>query len=1026
MVGLADSSDHDFPSTPPRPEDSSFYPDSTTPSQPPPAWASHVSTTPLGPPPRSSFNPGNTFSRGRGTPLKSFALPESSPLREDGQDAEPDVDMDETFMSKAPAMRRTTLASSLNSSVRGLKRSRSGKPQPRQDSSIPTIAKGLAKQARPARLFEPDTLIIASEEVIGGLESQTQDAGAQDGLESALAKGCSSLAGAWVSAAAPSTKEASVGPAKDEALANASYIGSLMLQLHHPHSAKAHRLNADGRYGRKSLLPASPTHATTLPRALLDWLNTHHNPFPDDYNDIHLHQPAPSDSDSFWDVVYATALRGKFERTIRLLKDAGWEHAVTALDDGSEDPGYRGKQLDNTRLMVARCTSILEACPALTDGDWDIKGQAWSLCRQRLSRAVRELEEFAEGEGQEPEPPQRDNIFAASAGDFGGTMSLSAASKRAESKVPFTIVTNLKTLYGQIMGKIDEVILPSQDWLEASMYLTIWWDGEEDGPPPAALGRSAMRKSIAQGQRAREIDVTPLTAYRRRLADAVALVTDDPEDPVFQVDTTRPVHVALACVMEDNIEGTLAIMRSWSIVITAAVTEMAAFGGWLPQARPRSKELQRGFSSEDLMVLSHGPGAAQPSGDVTRDAILTEYADLLAEKEMLTNRAGLVKEGWELAVAVLGRLDDTATAQRRIGQLLGEIDIADDERAEKVLSLCSDLGLADESRVIAERYADTLASTSQSFGPALLFYARAYATAKLTSTLWHLSSLSLLHSTAIPSPSTLDATLSGLLFPPRPALSRLATQDPSAATLLSKALSGYATLRVFYALRDYDFLPPTSPERSAESSRPQARQRSAAAILIAALSSAADSIRGGLFDPSVQSAISYDAILVLLAETLPFFAASSVSAKGNKGARIFTQDHLFTLLRVVEDFTSSPSRIQEGAEALLKATIDAYTTHSNSKMTRSRSNLLGKSRSDLSSNAGLGGSYDMLRESYMMVSQDSSLGGKGKVGAGEVERGWDWRKGVRGAGGVDLRGEDVVGMVRLGIAESMGRVWGGR
>ncbi|KAK6437050.1 hypothetical protein LTR95_006762 [Oleoguttula sp. CCFEE 5521] len=1026
MVGLPDSSDHDFPSTPPRPEDSSFYPDSTTPSQPPPASASHVSTTPLGPPPRSSFNPGNTFSRGRGRPHKSFALPESSPLREDGKDGEPDVDMDATFMTKAPAMRRSTLASSLSSSVRGLKRSRSGKPQPRQDSSIPTIAKSLAKQARPARLFEPDALIIASEEVVSGLDSQAQNSGAQEGLESALAKGCASLTGVWATAAPPSTKEASVGPAKDEALANASYIGSLLLQLHHPHSTKPHRPSADTRYGRKSLIPASPTHAMTLPRALLDWLNTHHIPFPDDYNDIHLHQPAPSDSDSFWDVVYAAALRGKFERTIRLLNDAGWEHAVTALDDGSEYSGYRGKQLENTRLMVARCTSILEACPALTDSDWDVKGPAWSLFRQRLARAVRELEDFAEGEGQQPEPPQRDNIFAASAGDFAGTMSLSAASRRAESKVPFTIVTNLKTLYGQIMGNVDEVILPSQDWLEASLYLTIWWDGEEESAPSAALGRSATRKSIAQGQRAREADVTPLTAYRRRLADAVALVTDNPEDPVFQVDTTQSVQVALASVMEDNAEGALAVMRTWSIVITATVTEVAAFAGWLPQARPRSEELQRGFSSEDLMVLSHGPGAVQPSGDLTRNSILTEYADLLAEKETLTNRAGLVKEGWELAVAVLGRLDDTATAQRRIGQLLGEIDIADDERAEKVLRLCSELGLADESRVIAERYADTLASTSQSFGPALLFYARAHATPKLTSTLWHLSSLSLLHSTAIPSSSTLDPTLSGLLFPPRLALSRLATQDPSAATLLSKALSGYATLRVFFALRDYGSLPTTSPERTSESSRPLGRQRSAAAILIAALSSAADSICGGLFDPSVQSAISTDAILVLLAETLPFFAASSASTEGKKVAKIFTQDHLFTLLRVVEDLTSSPSRIQAGAESLLKATVDAYTALSNSKLTRSRSNLLGKSGSDLSSNSGLGGSYDMLRESYMMVSQGSSLAGKGKTGAAEVERGWDWRKGLSGAGGVQVKGEDVVAMVRLGIAAEMGRVWGGR
>lgn len=697
MFRVPDDSD-DLPSTPSHEHQSFFAPKSTTPAQEPPSYLTNVSTTPAGPPPRSvygsSFNAANnTFPRGRGSPLKSYTLPHSSPPREEDEDAEGDDEIGQSFISRGQRQSKSAFMSSALSSPRGLKRSRSGKVQSRKESDLPGIARGLVKQATPAPLREPDDLILASEEVISGLEAKAKRQ-PQDELHGSLATGAAKLSKLWSQHARPTTKEADLGPVTNDALASASYVGSFVLQLHHPYSAKPVQPPAPGRFQRSSATQQiAPTHATALPRALIDWLDLHHNPYPDDFNSILMHRPSPSNNDSFWDVIYACALRGRFDRVMRLLRDAGWENAITAEEDGFDGAGYEGQQLDNTEAVVEQCINILESCPGHRHNDWDVKNPEWSLFRQRIRRAISDLEELAEGEGDES---GRGNAFSQS--EFRG--SLSTASRRAESKVPWTIYENLKALYGQLLGSFDEIALVSQDWLEASVFLTVWWDGEASGD----LGRASLRKSITGGQRTREVDVTPLAAYRRRLADALALVTDEPEDTVFQVDTMNPVLVGIACAMEDNVDGVLALLQTWSVPVAAAVVEIAGLGDWLPQARPRSRDLvEQGFSSEDLMVLSHGPSSLIPNGGIERDGVLKHYADLLvARPSFHTADGSTAREGWELAVSVLGRLDDQNAAQRKISDQLGRIEIDDETSVDKVLTLCSELGLTAQARAISE------------------------------------------------------------------------------------------------------------------------------------------------------------------------------------------------------------------------------------------------------------------------------------------------------------------------------------
>ena len=196
--------------------------------------------------------------------------------------------------------------------------------------------------------------------------------------------------------------------------------------------------------------------------------------------------------------------------------------------------------------------------------------------------------------------------------------------------------------------------------------------------------------------------------------------------------------------------------------------------------------------------------------------------------------------------------------------------------------------------------------------------------------------------------------------------------------------------------------------------RPLARAREAAKALLAVLASASDCIRGGLFDPDTESVLPVDGVLALLGELLPLLG---------RRKRVFSQEQVFFLLRVVEDFASAPSRVREDAEEMLGACLGAYREEGGSA-----SGTLRKSRSDLarsSASAGLGGSsWDMLASSTMATSRSGE-----KAAAVEVARGWDWRKGLESIGttlgGEGAGGRDVIMMVRTALAQEVAEGWTG-
>ena len=316
-----------------------------------------------------------------------------------------------------------------------------------------------------------------------------------------------------------------------------------------------------------------------------------------------------------------------------------------------------------------------------------------------------------------------------------------------------------------------------------------------------------------------------------------------------------------------------------------------------------------------------------------------------------------------------------------------------------------------------QKYADALAErTPAPYGSALIYYARAHATRKLRDTLSFLISLCVLQCAALPPQLVMDLQLESLLSKERSALVRLARVDVEAAALLSRNLSGYATLRRFYELRDQDVNPTDSITARMG---PLERKREAAKALVAVIDSASDCIKGGLFDPEVEGVVAVESLLVLLGEVLPLLGQHK---------RILEMKHVLGLMGVIEDFEAVSERIRQGAESLLHAAMNAYGGGV-TKLQKSKSNL-----SNISGSGQLSGSSweDLAESAYLMLQSAHSAESGGSSSSGkkgkplEVPRGWDWRKGLDAVvgTGTDVGAREVIMMLRTALAREVARSWG--
>ncbi|KAF2853384.1 hypothetical protein T440DRAFT_304146 [Plenodomus tracheiphilus IPT5] len=796
-----------------------------------------------------------------------------------------------------------------------------------------------------------------------------------------------------------SSKTASKGnpsssrPGAISGLTHASRLADLLLSIHHPPP-----LEHTQRTSALSLVPSrseSKTY-TPIPKVMLDWLNSTYSGMSE--VDMVLKEARGfSKHPSFWEAVHITVVRGCFAETLKLLQGANLEFAESAQHDGLGNTGYTGAHLRYANDALRAAIDLVRECPAFANGDWDIKGHDWTIFRTRVHQTYNGLEEMAEGESA-----SRHSIsqpFQAS--HFGisqtqASFQLSVASRKAESKVPWTVYENLRKLYQLMLGNEEEILTISADWIEAALGLSIWWNGEEE-ESPAQGTLAASRRSLMRSQRVRSVDVTPVKAYCQRLSAALAAVTASCDDE-FGVNITDHFEIGLASILDDNPEAVLQIIRGWSLTMASAVAEVANAGGWFT----RANGLMDQFDQSDLMVLSYNE--QQPKG-VSKDDLQISYANVLASKGQLTGQDGQTsREGWEIAIQVLGRLDDSITANERIERILNELPLESAVRVDKITRLCHSMGLEQHALTIAQKYADHLRANTHSYGDTLLYYARAHDTPHIQEVLRILVSHCLVKSAAYPPVDELDESLSSLITSPKQTLTNLATLDPEAASLLSNHLSGYATIRKFYDLRDEEVLLKAG-EKPAH--RPMARKRAAANALMVIIASAASSIRGGLYDPEIETVVQVDVLLPLLGEALVFI---------NQPKRTLTLQHLYSLLSALEDLDTAPSMIRTQCEEVLRTTLHA--AHASS--TLSSSSHLQHSTSNISSTYSLINSTDLQStgaSASNSVAHSAVMGHGG--GIGDVRRGWDWRKGF----GQGKGGEDVLRVLRLGVAREVARAF---
>ena len=124
--------------------------------------------------------------------------------------------------------------------------------------------------------------------------------------------------------------------------------------------------------------------------------------------------------------------------------------------------------------------------------------------------------------------------------------------------------------------------------------------------------------------------------------------------------------------------------------------------------------------------------------------------------------------------------------------------------------------------------------------------------------------MSLVTSSAYPPSASLDTILRELLYNAGHSFGQLSMLDQQAAATLYTLMSGYATLRKFYDLRDLE----NAVDQGGLQGVSSELGHGGAAALLAVIKSASDNIDGGLFDESRTAIVPFDGLLTLLGEIL--------------------------------------------------------------------------------------------------------------------------------------------------------------
>ncbi|KAK8049421.1 nuclear pore complex subunit Nup85 [Apiospora phragmitis] len=837
----------------------------------------------------------------------------------------------------------------------------------RRDTKYSAVAKDLFSQLGHARISEPHSLILQTEEVIARLYDE--GVGAEDDtdkLDMTLAGAADYLVrDVWEPHAKflPKSNEehgATIGPGPNStAFEKASWIAAMVFQ---------------DQFG--------DFQPVTLPQTLFEWQQEYHNPSDGQVDSILAHRPSPASHGLFWQAIYMSLIRGDIKAAIKLLRNAGWNHVRKGTRG---EPAYTGQPLRNIEKVIEDACHIMELCPAVADSNWDIQESNWTLFRLKATAAKESLVQFAEGKDQ-PQPSS--GRFAGS--DFGdsgdGHGAMARLARKAQSRLPWDVYESLQSLYSILVGDVDAITAGAQDWCEATIGLFGWWD---DGHHNRRLGLS--RSQSIMGEPSMKDDALDRLAH----CFHAAMESD------FHFNGLDAVEVCISSVFEGNIDGVVGFLSAWSLPVASSVAEVASLGRWLPPPEPQNLISMDNFDADDLEVLGMNQGMASGNQDGVKDSTLVSYARGLNDIKQLTGsvkkRGGVVtrvtRVGWEMAVQIVGRMDSPERSEDLVNDLLHDIleKIEPDshDTVYKIWALLNDLGMINFAEDTAEKYGDVLKKDTFRFGEMLWYYALAHRPGKIRDVLNGLMSISLAESTIYPPDSELDARLKSLLQERITTLEQFAKQDLEAAELLGKMLSGYATLRKFYELRDGN---------GKSTSVSLARRQQAATALTFVVASADDNIRGGLYDDTRDAVVSEDFILALLGEASVFV---------NQNPTVITLEQIDTLLKAVEDIETVGSRVYEAADAFFQIVLSSGQGK-------------GSTPGDLMkmSNSSLGGSFVMTGSSMMASQLHKSIRNSGVL-KGPIKRSWDWRTEVLAASS----SADILKTIRLGLTKDLANLW---
>lgn len=531
-----------------------------------------------------------------------------------------------------------------------------------------TIAKDIYTSQDAATLTEPPELIVNTEDLVCRLYDDgigtEEDVDKMDNSLAAISYRLTRLWNDHVDTLPQPDGEdfASIGPGSQaQPFEKAAFVAHLILRMHHT------RENPET--GQEKTPP--------LPEVLFSWMETSHNLFPDQIREITRYKPSPACHTLFWQTLRNALLRGNTTGASHLLGNAGWEHVRKGTRG---EKAYTGKALDNVRRFAAATCDVLDHCPA-SAGDWDIWNSSWTLFRVKAKGALDKLTLFAEGR----------EVHMDDFDDYGSpAQAMSTMAKEASSQLPWDIYEHLQMVYGIVLGNHEAILETAQDWCEATVGLFGWWDD-------STVRRKSLRISQGRFNGSTSSRFGAADDYLDRLSSAFHKVIQSDLNP----NTLDPVEVAIASAFEGNVTAVIGCLRIWSLPLSCSVAEIASLGKWLPPTQVSPELPADGLDMDDLALL----GIAQPTDDEKqgiKDTTLVLYARELAGIEHLSAQ----RDGWEMAIQVLGRMDLPEKSEQTVGELLRDLLATLDQNSSttvnKMWRILNDLGMINFAEETAE------------------------------------------------------------------------------------------------------------------------------------------------------------------------------------------------------------------------------------------------------------------------------------------------------------------------------------